>query len=122
MLPKALVIGCSIHEFWYEDPWILDAYAKAYELSLKDKVEEWKMKINFTAWLQGAYIQSAVASVLSKDAHYPKKPFELFSEEISEEQRQKESEDAIRMRSQQIDEMLAKKQKAPNSVFSENIE
>ncbi len=114
MLPKAIVVGCSIHEFWYEDPWILDAYVKAHELSLKNKVEEWKMKVNFTAWLQGAYIQTAVASVLSKDSHYPKKPFDLFSSELSPEEQQKEIKDAIRRRSQQIDAMLAKKQKAPN--------
>ena len=64
------------------------------------------MKVNFTAWINGVYIQSAVASVLSKNAHFPKKPFDLFSNEISEEQRIIESEEAIKRRSKQIDEML----------------
>lgn len=64
------------------------------------------MKVNFTAWLQGAYIQSAVASVLSKNVQYPNKPFDLFSDELSSEQRLIDSEETIRKRSKQIDEML----------------
>lgn len=84
----------------------MTAYAKSYELRLKEKTDEWKMKVNFTAWLQGAYIQSAVASALSKNVQYPAKPFELFSEETSEEQKLIDSEEAIKKRSKQIDEML----------------
>lgn len=70
------------------------------------------MKVNFTSWLQGAYIQLAIASSLSKNSNYPQKPFELFNEEISEQQRAIDSEQAIRYRSKQIDEMLAKNKKA----------
>lgn len=33
---------------------------------------------NLEAWLFGLYNQNAVASVLSKSARYPKKPFQLF--------------------------------------------
>ena len=84
----------------------MTAYSKAYELCQKDRVEEWKMKVNFTAWLQGAYIQSAVASALSKNVQYPAKPFDLFSDELSNEQRLIDSEEAIKKRSKQIDEML----------------
>lgn len=84
----------------------MTAYSKAYELCQKDRVEKWKMKVNFTAWLQGAYIQSAVASALSKNVQYPAKPFELFSDELSGEQRLLDSEETIRKRSKQIDEML----------------
>lgn len=102
-----MVVGCSVKEFWYEDPTILNAYSKAYELRLKDSAEKWKMKVNFTSWLNGAYIQSAVASAISKNVNYPNKPFELFgSDEISEQQRIIDSEEAIKMRSKQIDEML----------------
>lgn len=34
--------------------------------------------MNLTAWTHGLYVQNAVASVLSKNAKYPKKPHELF--------------------------------------------
>lgn len=104
-------MGCSVPEFWYEDPAILTAYAKAYELRLKEKTDEWKMKVNFTAWLQGAYIQSAVASALSKNVQYPTKPFDLFSDETTDEQRRINSEEAIRKRSKQIDILLKKNKK-----------
>ena len=117
MLPKALVVGCSIQEFWYEEPSLLKSYSKAHELRQKDSIDEWKMKVNFTSWLQGAYMKSAIASALSKDAHYPNKPFDLFSDEISEEQRLIDSEEAIKRRSKQIDEMLSKNKKA-SSQFS----
>ena len=33
---------------------------------------------NLKAWLNGLYNQNAVASIFSKSAKYPKKPFELF--------------------------------------------
>nr|DAM77428.1 MAG TPA: hypothetical protein [Caudoviricetes sp.] len=70
------------------------------------------MKVNFTAWINGVYIQSAVASVLSKEAHFPQKPFEIFSEETSEEQKLIDNEEYIRKRSKQIDEMLTKNKKS----------
>ena len=70
------------------------------------------MKVNFTAWINGIYIQSAVASVLSKEARFPQKPFEIFSEETSEEQKLIDNEEYIRKRSKQIDEMLTKNKKS----------
>lgn len=84
----------------------MTAYAKVYELKIKEKNDEWKMKVNLTAWLQGAYIQLAVASALSKNVQYPAKPFDLFSDKLSGEQRLIDSEEAIKKRSKQIDEML----------------
>ena len=81
-------------------------------MRLKDSADEWKMKVNFTSWLQGAYIKASIASALSKGAHYPNKPFDLFSDEISGEQRLIDSEEAIKIRSKQIDEMLTKNKKA----------
>lgn len=70
------------------------------------------MKVNFTAWINGVYIQSAIASVLSKEARFPQKPFEIFSEETSEEQKLIDNEEYIRKRSKQIDEMLTKNKKS----------
>lgn len=34
-------------------------------------------RTNSEAWMQGAYIRQAVASVLDKKAKYPKEPFEI---------------------------------------------
>lgn len=70
------------------------------------------MKVNFTAWINGVYMQSAIASVLSKEARFPQKPFEIFSEETSEEQKLIDNEEYIRKRSKQIDEMLTKNKKS----------
>lgn len=107
-----MVVGCSAKEFWYEDPSLLSAYSKAYELRLKDSIDKWKMKVNFTAWINGVYIQSAVASVLSKNVHFPQKPFDLFeTETMTQQQKIYESEEAIKRRSKQIDEMLTKNKK-----------
>lgn len=72
-------------------------------MKLKDSVEQWKVKTNFKAWLQGVYIQNAVASVLSKNARYPSKPFDISETERTDI---KNSENLIKERSKEIDTML----------------
>ncbi len=107
LLPKALYVGLSINEFWYEDPYLLEVYSKSYEMKLKDSAEQWKIKTNFKAWLQGVYIQNAVASVLSKNARYPSKPFDISKS--GSDDNVKNSEDFIKERSKEIDKMLSHK-------------
>ena len=54
-----------------------DVYTRI-ELAVKDIEDKHKAQyelMDYTAWLQGLYIQRAVASVMSKRARYPKEPF-----------------------------------------------
>lgn len=67
----ALNLGLSPEQFWYEEPYLLVSYAKAHEMKIKASNEEWKIKTNFSAWLNGGYIQNAIASVFSKNHRYP---------------------------------------------------
>ena len=60
--------------FWHLNPRKLKPFEKAYEMEMESR----QSATNLKAWLDGLYIQNAVASVFSKSAKYPKKPFELF--------------------------------------------
>ena len=105
----AINLGLSPEKFWYDDPYLLFSYAKAYEIKLKDDVEEWKIKTNFKAWLEGIYIQNAISSVFSKNHQYPDSPFDLSSSKESVEYNLQSSEEAIKERSKIIDKMLKSK-------------
>ena len=61
--------------FWHLNPRKLKPFEKAYELKLEAK----QNAMNLEAWLNGLYNQNAIASVLSKSAKYPQKPFNLFN-------------------------------------------
>ena len=65
--PEYLAMGMTYRQFWDEDCRLVVPYRQAYKIRQEE--------INRTAWLNGLYIQRAVASVLSKKAKYPKKPF-----------------------------------------------
>ena len=88
---------------------MLVSYAKAHEMKLKNSADEWKIKTNFSAWLAGVYIQNAIASVFSKNCHYPQKPFEMTSAEKNSEDKLKSSEETIKERSRIIHQMLNRK-------------
>lgn len=60
--------------FWHLNPRKLKPYEKAYEMEMESR----QNAMNLEAWLNGLYNQNAVASVFSKNAKYPKKPFDLF--------------------------------------------
>lgn len=38
-------------------------------------------RINLTAWVNGVYVQHAVASCFAKNAKYPQKPLDIFGTE-----------------------------------------
>lgn len=61
--------------FWHLNPHKLKPYEKAYEMEMESR----QNAMNLEAWLHGLYNQNAVASVFSKSAKYPKKPFDMFS-------------------------------------------
>lgn len=60
--------------FWHLNPRKMKPIQKAYEMEMESK----QNAMNLEAWLNGMYNSHAVASVLSKNTKYPKKPFELF--------------------------------------------
>lgn len=62
------------------------------EIEQKQKAES--QMVDYTAWLHGLYVQYAVASIMSKRAKYPKKPFSqketgkiVVTEDMSDEQK-----------------------------------
>ena len=63
--------------FWHLNPRKLKPFEKAYEMEVESK----QNAMNLEAWLNGLYNQNAVASVLSKNANYPTKPFEIFGKQ-----------------------------------------
>lgn len=63
-------IGVPYDAFWSLNPRRIDqAFVKAY----KSKLEDQREVINFTAWVNGAYITKALAAVFGK-SKYPQKP------------------------------------------------
>lgn len=61
------MIGVDYELFWNLNPKSLSPFIKAF--SLKQKYDD------YTLWLQGKYIQMAIASTMNKNAKYPPKPF-----------------------------------------------
>ena len=88
---------------------MLVSYLRAHEMKLKEQANEWKIKTNFSAWLNGVYIQNAIASVFSKNCRYPQKPFEMTSTDENSEDKLKSSEETIKERSKIIHQMINKK-------------
>lgn len=60
------MIGVDYELFWTLNPRSLQPFIRAFELR-----QEYD---NNQAWLNGLYIKMAIASSLSKDTKYPKKP------------------------------------------------
>lgn len=61
------MIGVDYDTFWTLNQKSLQPFIKAFSLKKKDENEGY--------WLQGLYIQHAIASCFNKDSKYPKKPF-----------------------------------------------
>ena len=60
--------------FWHLNPKKLKPFEKAYEMEMDSR----QSASNLNAWIQGMYIQHAIASVLGRNNKYPTKPFDLF--------------------------------------------
>ena len=70
-----MAYGMTYEQFWYEDPWMVRAYAQSF--LLKRKLE------NENMWIQGAYFANALSAVLAssfgkKRVDYINKPLDLF--------------------------------------------
>ena len=84
-MPFYLSIGMTTDEYWYAAPRLVKAYKDAHKLKLRHE--------NELAWLQGLYIQSAVAVVVAgatgnkgKKIEYPKQPIDLGLETKAEKE------------------------------------
>ena len=70
-------MGIPYDTFWHLNPKRMKPIEKAYEM----KMDGQQNRMNLEAWVNGLYVQHAIASVLSKRAKYPAKPLELFGKE-----------------------------------------
>lgn len=66
-------MGVAASSFWHMTPTELQVHAKGYERQVRFRSQE----ANIYAWLTGAYVRLAVASVLDSGTDYPEKPFGL---------------------------------------------
>lgn len=55
-LDYALAIGMTAEEYWYADPSLIFNYERSFEIRKQLKEQE--------LWLQGAYIRSALSSII----------------------------------------------------------
>lgn len=88
----------SKQSFFHGTPNDISIYIEEYDKRVKAETEAQYERLKYGSWLQGLYIRSAVASVLSKRAKYPKRPYgeednngngEInCTEDMSEEQKQ----------------------------------
>lgn len=67
--PYFMNYGMSWDEFWNESIDRLRGYWQAHQFAVEQRNQE--------LWLQGLYIQHAVASVLDKKNKYPEKPHRI---------------------------------------------
>ena len=61
----------SYEDYWNGDPYLARTYKRLYQLKQRE--------INNQLWLQGAYIKTAIDSVMDSrgQAKYPKEPFDI---------------------------------------------
>ena len=89
LCPYYMLYGMTWKEYWYGTPWMARDYKEAYYLK--------RRAANENLWLQGAYIRSAVESVIvssfgGKRSEYERKPYDLFPKTHAEKQAEIENE------------------------------
>lgn len=62
-------------------PKILNVYQKEYERKKQEEVD----MMDYSAWLHGLYVKSAISVFISKQNQYPENP--LHKEDITDEQK-----------------------------------
>lgn len=113
----------TYEQFWYQDPHLVRAYAKAEEMRIKRRNEE--------LYLQGRYVYEAIGAFAEILPAFPRKgakihpyleePYPLTEAELlaREEQKQKEKMEAIKQRmfakSMQINAKMGEKENGRNT-------
>lgn len=65
-----MAIGVDYVLFWTLNPKQIKPFIEAH----KQKQMLWQEEVNFTAWLNGIYVSSAIAACLGENSPYPEKP------------------------------------------------
>lgn len=89
--PYFLAIGMTYDQYWYDDPMLVRAFAKA------DKIK--RERKDFYLWLQGRYFADAIASTIgnafrdkgTEPCKYPAKPY--LMEETEQQKAEKEEQE-----------------------------
>lgn len=109
LCPLSIRCGMTPTQFWDEDPDLFWIYLEAYEQEQKSRFEY----DNSVAFLQGQYFLLAIAQCLQFSKHpkkiYPKKPFELSKNEVSEQVKQMQWEQERKAQMKARCEMFRKK-------------
>lgn len=88
----------SKKEFFHSTPNDIDVFIDQYDKLKKHEAEADFERMKYSAWLTGLYVRTAVASVLSKKAKYPKQPFgeeqQIQHIEVTEDMSEEEKEKA----------------------------
>ncbi len=66
-----------LQEFWNDDPDLLWTYRNSYMQKMEQDIKLQQEIINYQSWLQGLYIQKAIASNFSKQVKYFEKPIDF---------------------------------------------
>lgn len=111
--------------FWYGEPSLYYNYLDAYEQKLENEEKSFVHKENWKAWLQGLYIDYALAYNLpfSKKQPYLKEPLKFDDKEDERQEEVKDSDEMTKAEEQQaIAQFMAFGQlvEAMNSKRKEN--
>lgn len=93
--PYFMHYGMSWDEFWNESIDRLHGYWQAHQFAVEQRNQE--------LWLQGLYIQSAVASCLDKKHKYPEKPHRIT--EMTEAEKDYENKRKVAKMREQLQEI-----------------
>ena len=97
MCPWFLHYGMTWHEFWYESIDRLAYYWQKYQFDIESRNQE--------LWMQGIYIQEAVAAVLDTKhrVKYPEKPYRITA--MTEAEREEENRRKVEKLREQLMEI-----------------
>ena len=91
----AISRNMSKYTYLHSTPNDVDIYIEEFDKRTKAEAEIAFERMKYSAWLSGLYVQNAVASVMSKRAKYPKKPYGeedsntiVCTEDMTEEEKQ----------------------------------
>lgn len=100
----------SKRQFFHSTPNDIDLFITQHDEERRDVLKAEAEKIQYTAWLNGAYIRLAVASVLSKKSKYPKKPpgeqEQVQHIEVTEDMSEEEKNDALEKLTKNLEELF----------------
>lgn len=118
LCPDYMAMGMTWDEYWYGDPWMVQAVRKAHQLKQKQK--------NFELWLQGMYIYEALLDVSPvyhdfaknpKPQPYASEPYALDEneretrEKKEQEELDKQNQATIRAWAERVNRLKAEKEK-----------